>query len=131
MNWKLSSALVCLPVLLCAAAPIANKAGPIQAAALEEYRRAAQIPFPEDNPYSEAKAELGRMLFFDPILSGSRSRSCATCHNPSLSWGDGLPRAIGEAQTALRLRSPTLIDIAWIPRLGWDGGFRNIEDVTF
>ena len=47
--------------------------------------------FPEDNPYTAAKAELGRRLFFDPILSGSGTHSCASCHNPSLSWGDGLP----------------------------------------
>ena len=36
------------------------------------------------------------MLFFDPILSGSKTHSCATCHNPALSWGDGLPKAVGE-----------------------------------
>lgn len=32
---------------------------------------------------SPEKAELGRMLFFDPILSKSQDTSCATCHNPS------------------------------------------------
>jgi cytochrome c peroxidase len=50
-----------------------------------QYRRPVEIPFPESNPYSEAKSRLGRMLFFDPILSGSQVRSCATCHNPGLS----------------------------------------------
>jgi cytochrome c peroxidase len=48
-----------------------------------------------------------------------------------LSWGDGLPKAIGENQAALPLRSPTLIDIAWIDRLGWDGKFSDLEAVTF
>ena len=43
----------------------------------EQYRPAAKIPFLEDNPYSDAKFKLGRFLFFDPILSGSQSRSCA------------------------------------------------------
>jgi cytochrome c peroxidase len=71
------------------------------------------------------------MLFFDPVLSGSRARSCASCHNPGLSWGDGLARSIGDGQQAMGLRAPTLLDIAWVPRLGWDGKFRNLESVAF
>ncbi|MEA2938219.1 MAG: cytochrome c peroxidase [Alphaproteobacteria bacterium] len=97
----------------------------------QAYRRPADIPAPHDNPHSTAKAQLGRALFFDPILSGSRARSCATCHNPGLSWGDGLPQALGEGQAPLALRSPTLLAIAWVPRLGWDGKFRDLESVAF
>jgi cytochrome c peroxidase len=95
----------------------------------EEFRRPVEIPFPETNPYSEAKSKLGRTPFFDPILSGSRTRSCATCHNPGLSWADGQPRAIGEKQ--LPLRSPSLLNVAWTPKLGWDGHFRDLEAVAF
>ena len=95
------------------------------------YHPLAPPPFPEDNPFSQSKFELGRMLFFEPLLSGSKTRSCATCHNPGLSWGDGLPRAIGEQGTPLPLRAPTLIDIAWLSVLGWDGKFPGIEEVTF
>jgi cytochrome c peroxidase len=95
----------------------------------EKFRRAAEIPFPEANPYSEAKSKLGRTLFFDPILSRSRARSCATCHNPGLSWADGQPRAIGEKQ--LPTRSPSLLNVAWTPKLGWDGHFRDLEAVAF
>jgi cytochrome c peroxidase len=95
------------------------------------YRRPAEIPFPASNPYSESKARLGQMLFFDPILSGSRTRSCASCHSPSLSWTDGLPLAIGENQKPLKLKSPTLLNIAWIEPLGWDGHFRTLESVAF
>jgi cytochrome c peroxidase len=94
----------------------------------DKYRRPAEIPYPKDNPYSRAKHELGRTLFFDPILSGSKVRSCATCHNPGLSWGDGLPRAMGEKQ--LTLRAPTLLNVAWTPKLGWDGHFRDLESVA-
>ncbi len=96
-----------------------------------KYHRPSQIPFPKSDPYSEAKSNLGRMLFWDPLLSGSRSRSCASCHNPALSWADGLPRAIGEQQEALPLRSPTLLNIAWIDQFGWTGHFASLEDVTF
>src|SRR6185437_4238334 len=65
------------------------------------------------------------------ILSRSRTMSCSSCHNPSLSWTDGLPLAIGENLSKLPVRSPTLIDVAWMPKLGWDGHFRNLESVAF
>jgi cytochrome c peroxidase len=96
----------------------------------KNYHRPAEIPFPKSNPYSDAKAKLGKMLFFDPILSGSNVRSCATCHNPGLSWGDGRGLALGEGQKPLPLRSPTLLNVAWVPKLGWDGHFRNLEAVA-
>jgi cytochrome c peroxidase len=63
--------------------------------AMRDYRRPANVAYPEDNAFSPAREQLGRMLFFDPRLSGSKWISCATCHNPALAWGDGLPRAIG------------------------------------
>lgn len=95
------------------------------------YRRPTTIPFPDDNPYSKAKADLGKMLFFDPILSGSRKHSCASCHLPSKSWGDGRPLAIGEDPAGMKIRTPTLIDIAFVDILGWDGKFPDLESVTF
>src|SRR5262245_9008815 len=97
------------------------------AALKAEYRRPEAVPFPEDNPYSPAKAELGRWLFFDPLLSGSRRLSCATCHNPGLSWGDGLAHAHGAGTAPLPLRAPTLLNVAWIDLLGWDGKFPSLE----
>ncbi|MEM7258754.1 MAG: cytochrome-c peroxidase [Pseudomonadota bacterium] len=41
------------------------------------------------------RAELGRLLFWDPLLSGNRDTACATCHLPSMAYSDGLPRSIG------------------------------------
>ena len=97
----------------------------------QDYRRPIDIPYPSDNPYSAAKLELGRSLFFDPIMSGSSSISCSTCHAPHLSWGDGLPRAVGAAQTPLARRAPTLLNVAWQAPLGWDGKFKSLEAVAF
>lgn len=128
MHWTVWVLAPLLLLLLWVAAPEADNLLPDQTASRQSFKRTA-IPFPEDNPYSLAKAELGRLLFFDPILSGSQTRSCAHCHNPGLSWGDGLPRAIGELP--LPVRSPTLLDVAWVPQFGWDGKFRNLEAVTF
>jgi cytochrome c peroxidase len=115
-----------LPFALTAAA------GPDQLALTRaSYRRPAVIHFPSSNPYSEAKAALGKKLFFDPLLSRSRTRSCATCHDPSLSWGDGRSYAIGEDPKGLPLRTPTLIDVAFTEPLGWDGKFKDLESVAF
>lgn len=96
-----------------------------------EYRRPNEIPFPAADAYSPTEAALGRRLFFDPILSASRTLSCAGCHDPSLGWGDGKARATGDKGTTLALRTPTLIDIAWVPVLGWDGKFADLESVAF
>lgn len=99
---------------------------------MEEYRkdyiRPASIPFPAENPYTAEKARLGEMLFFDPRLSGSNYISCASCHNPSLSWGDALPRGIGHGMTILGRRTPTILNTAWAELLMWDGRKSSLED---
>ncbi|HWM83487.1 MAG TPA: cytochrome c peroxidase [Pseudolabrys sp.] len=95
------------------------------------FHRPTAIEYPPDNPFSEAKASLGKMLFFDTALSRSRTYSCATCHQPSRSWADGLPLAIGETGQPLTLRTPTLLDIWTVPVLGWDGKFPDLESVAF
>ncbi len=126
---------VCLLLLILSGDPNAAHSDPagqdIRSQFRSQYRRPAGVPFPEDNPYSEAKTVLGRQLFFDPRLSGTGSHACASCHNPALSWGDGLPLAIGWNDTILPLRSPTLLNVAWIPTLGWDGKFEGLESVAF
>jgi cytochrome c peroxidase len=131
IGWKTGSLFGAIGLLFWASVSLSDRMQPDRSGLHESYRRPAEIPFPESNPYSEAKSKLGGVLFFDPILSGARTRSCSTCHNPGLSWGDGLPKAIGENQSVLAVRSPTLLDVAWTPLLGWDGHFRDLEAVAF
>ncbi len=50
---------------------------------------------PSDNPSTPAKVELGRLLFFDPLLSATKTVACATCHHPSYGWADGRATPIG------------------------------------
>ena len=94
------------------------------------YLRPVEAPFPADDPYTRAKAELGRELFFDPSLSGTGTKSCATCHNPGLSYGDGLAVEVGVGGRSTGVRSPTLLDVAWIEVAGWTGRFDDVADVT-
>ena len=58
-------------------------------------------PTPGNNPTTAAKVALGRLLFFDPILSSSRDVSCATCHNPRFGWSDGRATPIGVGGTGV------------------------------
>jgi cytochrome c peroxidase len=91
------------------------------------YARPASIPFPDDNPYSDAKYELGRKLFFDPRLSGSGVTSCATCHNPAFNWGDGLAKGVGQAHKPLGRKTPTILNLAWDSLYFWDGRAGSME----
>lgn len=124
---------IAVTVLTCAGAspPSAPPAAPPPTLAelMQLYQRPESVPFPPDDPYSEAKDKLGRMLFFDPILSGSRKVACASCHNPGLAWADGRKLAAGAGQ--MELHTPTLIDVAWVPILGWDGKYPSLESVAF
>lgn len=60
-------------------------------------------PITEDlyHPFDEAKAALGRFLFYDPIISGNRNISCATCHHPDFASADGLALGVGEGGQGL------------------------------
>ncbi|MFK7921627.1 MAG: cytochrome-c peroxidase [Bacteroidia bacterium] len=50
---------------------------------------------PAGNATIDLKIELGRMLFWDPILSGPKDVACATCHHPDFGYADGLDLSIG------------------------------------
>ena len=51
-------------------------------------------------PASE-KVELGRLLFFDKIVSGNQNISCASCHHPNLATTDGIALPLGEGPMGL------------------------------
>ena len=75
-------------------------------------------PAPADNPGSPAKVALGRALFWDPVLSGGRDVSCATCPHPANGYADGLDLSIGSngqgLGTSRRFRVPN--NIAFVKR---------------
>ena len=50
---------------------------------------------PVDNPRTPEKVALGKLLFYDPVLSGNKDVSCAICHHPTFSYTDGLDLPIG------------------------------------
>ena len=74
---------------------------------------------PEDNPWTEAKAELGRGLFYDTRLSGNGTQSCGSCHPQETGFVDTLARAIGSTGEVHPRRSMTLTNVAWTQTLNW------------
>jgi cytochrome c peroxidase len=87
-----------------------------------------EAPYPEDNPYSEAKEALGKRLFFDPRLSASGTLSCASCHDPSLGWSDGRPQSVGHARRVGKRNSLTILNVAFYDHLFWDGRAESLEE---
>jgi len=85
------------------------------------------LPAVRGEPPTAARAELGRQLFSDPILSRDGDMSCATCHRPDLAFTDGLPRALGRGRVELARNTPTILNAALRPRLFWDGRARDLE----
>jgi cytochrome c peroxidase len=121
----------CLALLLAGPASVMAAEPPSRAAAMKDFVRPETIPFPDSNPFNAQKVQLGQMLFFEPRLSGSKWISCASCHNPSLSWGDGLPHGIGNGMKALGRRTPTILNLAWADLVMWDGRKTGLEDQAF
>jgi cytochrome c peroxidase len=95
-----------------------------------------------DNPLASTKdderAQLGRLLFFDPILSGANDISCATCHHPDLGFSDarGLSmgkggHGIGAERTGgsiVRRGAPTIWNSAYNHKQFWDGRAEDLEE---
>src|SRR5262249_31930194 len=69
--------------------------------------------WPEDNPYSADKAELGRLLYFAPRLSSDATISCASCHDPKLAFTDDQAVSTGIGKQKGKRSAPTVINRAW------------------
>jgi cytochrome c peroxidase len=78
--------------------------------------------------FSPQKIDLGRYLFFDPVLSGDGSISCASCHHPEQGFSDGLPRSVGIGGKEVSRASPTLWNTAFLSTFFWDARANTLEE---
>jgi cytochrome c peroxidase len=94
---------------------------------------------PVNNRGEASRVELGYLLFFDPVLSGDKTTSCASCHHPDYGMADGLKKGVGlggrgyGAQRAgtgseLQRNTPSLFNVAYNPILFWDGRAGSLEE---
>lgn len=95
---------------------------------LQQYKRPLSIPFSGTTKYSFQLATLGKMLFYDPRLSGAKNMSCANCHNPSFGYEMPVDLAIGAANTPLDRHIPTILNMAWVSPNFWDGRAATLEE---
>ena len=85
------------------------------------------MKWPESNPYSAEKAELGWLLFFDKRLSRDKTVACANCHLPEEAFTDGRERPLGVGRAPGRRNSPTIINAGYYAALGWNGESSDLE----
>ncbi len=86
------------------------------------------IPWPHDNPYSPARADLGRILFFDGRLSSNNMVSCAFCHEPAHGFAGSCAYSVGVNGKLENRHTPTVINRAWGKSQFWDGRAASLED---
>jgi len=103
------------------------------------YAAFPKVADPADNPSSPAKVELGRLLFYDPVLSTDRAVACATCHSEIWGMSDGLALSVGvggEGPTGpgrtgpnlTRRNAQTLWNVAFRSPIFWDGRTETLEE---
>lgn len=86
-----------------------------------------EIDFPEDNAFSMERWELGKRLFFDPVMSLDSSVSCASCHLPELAFSDKVDFSPGvDGRQGVR-NAPTLANVAYHPYFTREGGVPTLE----
>lgn len=96
---------------------------------LQESERVPKMIIPADNPLTAEGIELGRQLFFDPILSIDSTFSCASCHLPERAFSDGKRVAIGIRMRRGRRNSPSLVNVGYYYKgLFWDGRVLTLEE---
>jgi cytochrome c peroxidase len=97
-----------------------------------------RVPLPPmKGRFSPQQIDLGRLLFFDPVLSGDGRVSCAHCHHPDLAYSDGRKTAMGGAATGvgpartggveLTRNTPSLWNVGFLGRLLWDGRAASLQ----
>lgn len=83
---------------------------------------------PEDNQPTGEKIALGKKLYFDKRLSVDDTVSCASCHDPSMGFADGLVFSKGVGGKFGNRNAPTVLNAAFFEVQFWDGRAMTLED---
>jgi len=95
------------------------------------------MPIRKNNPSTQKKEKLGKLLYFDPLLSGDNNISCAHCHHPDLGFTDNRALSMGHGGSGigqsrlggavLRRSSPTIWNSGYNHKQYWDGRADDLE----
>ncbi len=89
-----------------------------------------RMDWPDDNAYSPARVQLGKMLFYDGRLSSNGVVSCAFCHQPEHAFSGSTPFSPGVNGKLTGRHTPTLVNRAWGRLEFWDGRAPTLEAQT-
>jgi len=117
--WMGAAALAAVPFVFLNAQP--------KPAAFVVPRGLPPIIWPKDNPYTPAKADLGRLLYFEKRISADGTLSCASCHHPAKGFTDQAKFSTGVKGQVGGINSPTVINRAYGAIQFWDGRAASLE----
>lgn len=83
---------------------------------------------PVRDGFTPQQIDLGRLLFFDPVLSKDGTLSCATCHRPDKGFSDGRDRSVGVLGEPVARSAPSLWNVAFQERFFWDARAATLEE---
>lgn len=124
----LLSVLALMILLAIGAAAQGGAAETLQASAQAMFAPLPDVVDNPDNPVTDAKVELGKMLFYDPRLSLSGFISCNSCHNLATYGVDNLPTSLGHRWAVGPRNSPTVLNAALHRTQFWDGRAADVEE---
>ena len=85
------------------------------------------VPIPAGNPATAETIELGRRLYYDPLLSVDNTVACASCHHPDFGFTDGKQFSEGVGGQKGGRNAPTVFNAAYYTTQFWDGRASSLE----
>lgn len=85
------------------------------------------MKLPEGNELTDLRVQLGRHLFYDPVLSSDSTISCASCHKQSLAFADSVAVSPGVLKRKGNRNAPTLGNVGFNPTVLFDGFLETLE----
>ncbi len=125
---RFSKLLLALGITTLAAIGILRAKGAAEREPPKEPLGLPPIIWPDENPYTPEKRELGWLLYFDTRLSSDHSVSCASCHSPNFAFTDGAAVSTGIKKQKGGRSAPTVINRAYSLAQFWDGRAATLED---
>jgi cytochrome c peroxidase len=87
-----------------------------------------RINVPDNNPTTKQGVYLGRMLFYEPLLSANNKILCGSCHKQEKAFTDGKAFSLGVDGALTRRNSMSLANLLWTRKLFWDGRVTGLEE---
>ncbi len=86
------------------------------------------VPLPQEIKVNQEKVNLGKKLFFDPIISKNGTVSCANCHDLFNGGGDNKKFSTGIDNKIGNVNSPTVLNAVFNFRQFWDGRAKDLKE---